>query len=207
MSRTEIVVILPLIVLAVAPVAIMLTIAVRRSYEVSAALAFLGLAAALVMLPVASTQGNRQSTVLLLMDNYALFFMGLLFATALVLVLLSYRYLKVHSGNHEEFWILLLLATLGSSVLVASTHFVSFFLGLEILSVSLYALVGYQRTKQIAIEAAIKYLVLAAVSTASSCSAWRWCTRRSGRWSSGRSRRCARRWATPSGSCSSRASG
>ncbi|MGD0765974.1 MAG: NADH-quinone oxidoreductase subunit N [Dehalococcoidia bacterium] len=166
MSRTEIVVILPLIVLAAAPVLIMLSIAVRRNYEVSAALAFLGLAVALVMLPVASMEGSRQSTVLLLMDNYALFFMGLLFATGLVLALLSYRYLKVHAGNHEEFWILLLLATLGSSVLVASTHFVSFFLGLEILSISLYALVGYQRTSQIGIEAAIKYLVLAAVSTA-----------------------------------------
>jgi NADH-quinone oxidoreductase subunit N len=166
MSRTELIVILPLIVLAAAPVAVMLTIAIRRSYVVSAALSFLGLAAALAMLPVASTQGDRQSTVLLLMDNYALFFIGLLMATSLVLVFLSYRYLRAHSGNHEEFWILLLLATLGSSVLVASTHFVSFFLGLEILSVSLYALVGYQRTTQIGIEAAIKYLVLAAVSTA-----------------------------------------
>ena len=166
MSRTEIVVILPLIVLAAAPVAIMLTITVRRSYEVSAALAFLGLAVALALLPVASTQGNRQSTMLLLMDNYALFYMGLLFATALVLVLLSYRYLKVHSGNHEEFWMLLLLATLGSAVMVASVHFASFFLGLEVLSISLYALIGYHRTSAIGAEAAVKYLVLAAVSTA-----------------------------------------
>ena len=46
-------------------------------------------------------------------------------------------------GNREEFYILLLVATLGAMVLAASSHFVSFFLGLEILSVALYALIAY----------------------------------------------------------------
>jgi len=166
MTRSELVVILPLIMLAAAPVAVMLAIAFRRQYQVSAALTFLGLVLAFAMLPVASTQSNRQSTALFIFDDYALFYMGLLFATAIAIALLSYRYLKVQTGEREEFWILLLLATLGSSVLVASRHFASFFLGLEILSISLYALIGYRRTSEIGIEAAVKYLVLAAVSTA-----------------------------------------
>ena len=50
-------------------------------------------------------------------------------------------------GQREEFYVLLLLATLGSAVLAASTHFASFFLGLEILSVSLYALIAYLRRR------------------------------------------------------------
>src|SRR5581483_8749231 len=67
---------------------------------------------------------------------------------------------------HEEFYVLVLLATLGSAVLVASSHFASFFLGLEVLSVSLYALIAYTRNGDNALEAGLKYLVLAAVSAA-----------------------------------------
>jgi len=80
--------------------------------------------------------------------------------------LLSYSYLERHREQCEEFYLVLLLATLGSAVLVASTHFVSFFLGLEILSVSLYVLIAYQRSSELSIEAGIKYLILAAASSA-----------------------------------------
>ena len=52
-----------------------------------------------------------------------------------------------HSETREELYVLLLVATLGSMVLVASSHFVSFFLGLEILSVALYALSAYLHTR------------------------------------------------------------
>ena len=51
-------------------------------------------------------------------------------------------------------------------VLVASNHFVSFFLGLELLSVSLYGLIAYRRGHALGIEAGLKYLVLAGVSSA-----------------------------------------
>ncbi len=51
-------------------------------------------------------------------------------------------------------------------VLAASTHFVSFFLGLEILSVALYALIAYFHDRALPVEAGIKYLVLAAASAA-----------------------------------------
>ena len=61
---------------------------------------------------------------------------------------------------------LLLTATLGSAVLVASTHFASFFLGLEILSVSLYALIVYPIHRPDVVEAAVKYLVLAGATSA-----------------------------------------
>ena len=66
----------------------------------------------------------------------------------------------------EEYYVLLLLATIGSQVLVASTHLISFFIGLEILSVSLYGLTAYPRTRLVSLEAGVKYLVLAATSAA-----------------------------------------
>ena len=71
-----------------------------------------------------------------------------------------------HSETREELYVLLLVATLGSMVLVASSHFVSFFLGLEILSVALYALCAYLHTRSRSLEAGIKYLILAGSSSA-----------------------------------------
>jgi NADH-quinone oxidoreductase subunit M len=56
--------------------------------------------------------------------------------------------------------LLLLLATLGAMVLVASQHFAALFLGLEILSVALYALLAYLRTDMRLLEAGLKYLIL-----------------------------------------------
>ena len=61
---------------------------------------------------------------------------------------------------------LLVLATLGSCVIAASTHFASFFLALELLSVSLYVMIGYVFRRTTSMEAAVKYLILAAASSA-----------------------------------------
>ena len=100
------------------------------------------------------------------MDGYALFFMGLLVLAGLAVTVFSYHYLEQHNCPKEEYYVLLLLAVLGSAGIVASNHFASFFLSLEILSVSLYAMIAYTREEIHGLEAAIKYLILAATSDA-----------------------------------------
>jgi len=165
-SATDLIVLGPLIVIGAAAVAVMLQAAFCRHHLAAAAstsLAFtLGLAS---LLPV-SIAAPRQVTPLLILDYYALLYMGLILAACLAVALLSYDYLAVREGEREEFYALLLLATLGAMVLVAGTHFASLFLGLELLSVSLYALIAYQRTEGRPLEAGLKYLILAAASSA-----------------------------------------
>ncbi len=101
-----------------------------------------------------------------MIDHYALFYIGLIVAASFTVAVLSYSYLEIQQGHREEFYILLIIATLGCSVLTAADHFASFFLGIELLSVSLYALAAYLRHSDRGIEAGIKYLILAAVSSA-----------------------------------------
>jgi len=103
---------------------------------------------------------------LLVADRYARLFTGLIVATAAVVVLLAYSYLEKHAVRREEFYPLLLMATIGCAVMSASVHFVSLFLGLEILSVSLYVMIAFLRSSKAPLEAGIKYLVLAAASAA-----------------------------------------
>jgi NADH-quinone oxidoreductase subunit N len=105
-------------------------------------------------------------TPLLMLDPYAVLYMGLLFAAAAGCVLLAHGYLRRYQGNREEFYILMLLATLGASVLAACNHFASLFLGMELLSISLYGLIAYPHSLDRHVEAGVKYLILAAASSA-----------------------------------------
>jgi len=157
---------LPLIIVAATAMVVMLSIAFYRCHALSALLTLCGIAASFAALVKAYPFLPRQITTLLIFDRYAFFYIGLILSASFIVVVLSYGYLKKREGNNEEFYILLLLAIFGSAVLVSSSHFASLFLGLEILSVSLYALIAYLRSSNRGIEAGIKYLILAAASAA-----------------------------------------
>jgi len=154
----------PLIVIAATVVVLMIGISIHRSHRLTAVLTLAGLAFAFVLLwpPTPRSPG----TALLAIDQYARFYSGLILTATAVVTLLSVGYLERLAEQRDEYYVLLLLAALGSIVLVSATHFVSFFLGLELLSISLYALVAYPRTREQSVEAGIKYLVLAATSAA-----------------------------------------
>jgi NADH-quinone oxidoreductase subunit N len=111
---------------------------------------------------------NHQQSIepLLVFDGFGIFNMGLILLTTLIIVMMSYAYFEQREERKEEYYILLTLAALGACIMVISKHFVSLFLGLEILSVSLYALIAYLRTRERSDEAGIKYLILAAFSSA-----------------------------------------
>ena len=166
MNAADILALLPLLLIAGTSVVVMLAIAAKRNHALAAGLTLAGLTAAFVSIWAAVPLVPRQVTPLLLVDRYALFYIGLIIASAAAVAVLSYPYFENRDGHREELYLLLLLATLGCAVLVASSHFVSFLLGLEILSVSLYAMVAYLTDLKKPLEAGIKYLILASASAA-----------------------------------------
>jgi len=166
MSGANLVAMLPLLLLAGTPVVLMLIITIHRSHRAALGITLLGLAASFASLWIAAEAGTQQVTALLIVDQYALFYFGMLIAATAAVAALAYGYLEQHAIEKEEFYILLLTAALGAAVLAASSHFVSFFLGLEILSISLYSLNAYIYPRKTALESGIKYLVLAAASAA-----------------------------------------
>ena len=165
MNGTDTIALLPLIVVAGVSVLVMLATAVRRSHAFTLGLTLAGLAAAFRCTWLAGSVEPRQATALLIIDNYSLFYFRLLIAAVFAVAILTYDYLSKRDLHREELYILLLVATVGAMVLVASSHFASFFLGLETLSISLYAMIAYLRMSR-PLEAGIKYLVLAAASAA-----------------------------------------
>jgi len=165
MNAADFAVLLPLLIMSATAVILMIAIAIRRSHVAAAVISFTGVAASFGSLLFAASAVPRQVTRLLVLDSYSLLYMAILLCATAFVFSFGYDYLKRRQEHREEFYLLVLLATTGAMVLVASRHFASFFLGLELLSVALYALISYARTESASIEAGIKYLILAASSS------------------------------------------
>ena len=84
-----------------------------------------------------------------------------------VIVMLVYAraYTAARGLFRGEFFTLVLFATLGMMVMISANHLLTLYLGLELLSLSLYALVALQRDSVQATEAAMKYFVLGALAS------------------------------------------
>jgi NADH-quinone oxidoreductase subunit N len=98
----------------------------------------------------------------LTIDGFALFFIALLYAITFIVTLMSSE--RVNDQGVEVFYAMLLFALVGMSVVVCTTHLLAFVLGLEIYSACFYILIGGDRSSTNT-EAAIKYLILAAISS------------------------------------------
>ncbi len=166
----DLVPLLPVLVVTGMAVVVMLLIALKRNHILVGAATVFGIVLALIATVLVIPFAGRQLTPLLMIDNFSLFFtMVILLATGFIAAF-SFPYLCDLKDEVEEFYLLLLIATVGALVMVSSNHFVSAFLGLETLSISLYAMIAYPLHSKDAVkfplEAAVKYLVLSAVSSA-----------------------------------------
>ena len=93
-------------------------------------------------------------------------FLKLLLYFAVITVLIYGRgYLAARNLDKAEYYLLLLFATLGMMVMISAYNFLTIYLGLELLSLSLYAMVAIDRDSSRATEAAMKYFVLGALAS------------------------------------------
>lgn len=99
------------------------------------------------------------------LDNLAAVFKVFMMGFAMVAMVYSRHYLTQHSLFRGEYFILVLLSVLGMMVMVSGYSLLTLYLGLEILSLSLYTLIAIARKRSAAIEAALKYFVLGAIAS------------------------------------------
>jgi NADH-quinone oxidoreductase subunit N len=101
----------------------------------------------------------------LVVDGFSLFFNWMFIAASLLVALFSYRYLEVEGEHHGEYYGLILLAQSGMFFLAAGTDLITLFVGLELMALCFYVLVGFLRADKRSNEAAVKYLLLGAFSS------------------------------------------
>lgn len=98
-------------------------------------------------------------------DLYAHLFNLIFFISAFFSVALAWAYMKDHPENRAEYYGLILFSTVGMSLMGKAGDLLTVFLGLELLSISLYVLVGFFRSNLKSNESGLKYLLLGAFST------------------------------------------
>ena len=101
----------------------------------------------------------------LLVDRFAIYFWYLFLAGAAIAILMSVRYLEVEDEHHGEYYALLLLSVVGMMCMAAGIDIVLIFIGLELMAISTYVLVGFLRRDRRSNEAALKYMLLGAFSS------------------------------------------
>ena len=159
--------IMPEVILSVIAMALLL-INVFVPSEQKAYLGYLSLIGILItFFSVISGWGNPQAGFngSVLQDNFSLFFKGIFLVSAFLTILITDQYLKREECNWGEMYPLILFATVGMMLMASGTDLMTIFLGLEVLSVSLYILAGFNRNNVKSNEAGLKYFLLGAFST------------------------------------------
>jgi NADH-quinone oxidoreductase subunit N len=157
---------LPLGVLAGGAILVLLAAAFLRRLAASFVLTLAVTVTALVLAALQWNQAPFTVGAMLSFDRFVLFGIVLILAATLFAAASSWSFLRHRGQDNGGYFFLLVVATLGGCVLAASSAFATFFLGLELLSVALYALIGWRREHAAGTEAAIRYLILAGASSA-----------------------------------------
>ena len=98
-------------------------------------------------------------------DNYALFFNFIFLLSTGLTILISHSYIKREEINHGEYYALLLFSTIGMMLMASGADLLNIYIGLEVMSISIYILTGFKRSKLISNEASLKYFLLGAFAT------------------------------------------
>jgi NADH-quinone oxidoreductase subunit N len=101
----------------------------------------------------------------MLVDRFAIYFFYLFLAGTALAILISVRYLEIENEHHGEFYALMLFSVVGMMCMAAGYDIVLIFIGLELMAISTYVLVGFLRRDRRSNEAALKYLLLGAFSS------------------------------------------
>jgi NADH-quinone oxidoreductase subunit N len=165
-SQAQWIALLPILLTSATSIAVMAAIAIKRHHWWNATISVVGLNLALFSTIFAAHSGAQIVTPLLVVDSYAAFYMALILVTTLATATLLHAYMEGYQGEKEEIYLLLTIAALGGVVLACANHLASFFIGVELLSIPLYAMVAYPVKLRHALEGGLKYLVLSAVASA-----------------------------------------
>jgi len=101
----------------------------------------------------------------MVVDHYSIYFWYLFLAGAAIAILMSVHYMTVEREHHGEFYALMLFSVVGMMCMAAGLDVVLIFIGLELMAISTYVLVGFLRRDRRSNEAALKYLLLGAFSS------------------------------------------
>lgn len=126
----------------------------------------LGFAIAQAVTPGFLAKPQYAFSGMLVIDPYAVFFEIVFILIAAVMLLASYSYVGKYVKADGEFYTLMLFSTTGAMFMASTNELISIYISLELTSIPLYVMAGLLRTGERSAEAAVKYVLLGAMSSA-----------------------------------------
>ncbi|MCX9011841.1 MAG: NADH-quinone oxidoreductase subunit N [Candidatus Methanoperedens sp.] len=135
-----------------------------KSKNVLGYLSAAGLAASLVYIVGTRGEGSFFYNALVI-DPLSQIFKLIFIVVSLLAVIASIMYFK-DNRNQDEYYALLLLATVGMMVVASANDLIALFVGFELASMSTYVLAGFEKKNPASLEAALKYFIIGSLSSA-----------------------------------------
>ncbi len=156
-----------LIIIGVALLLLLLDLVVRKK-EVIAFVGIAGTIAALFITFKFYIFLGQQNTFagMFILDGYSNFFKLIFYLNVILTICISIKYIKIENISSGEYYALILFATAGMMFMASATDLIALYLGLELMALSTYVLVGIMRHSVRANEAAIKYFLIGGFSSA-----------------------------------------
>lgn len=156
-----------LIIIGVALLLLLLDLVVKKK-EVIAFVGITGTIAALFITFKFYIFLGQQNTFagMFILDGYSNFFKLIFYLNVILTICISIKYIKIENISSGEYYALILFATAGMMFMASATDLIVLYLGLELMALSTYVLVGIMRHSVRANEAAIKYFLIGGFSSA-----------------------------------------
>ena len=165
MNTGQLMALMPILMLSLTAVVLMIQASIKRDQGLAWWITAIGFLLTLCGAGYAR-EFTQPVTMLLMVDDWGLFFTTLILVASLVTLILSKDSFSPEGERKEEYYLLLVLSVLGAVVLIQSSHMASLLLGMELMGVALYGMIAFPEKGELPLEAAIKYLVLSACASA-----------------------------------------
>lgn len=132
---------------------------------ITALLAAVGLAIALGFVLASSGSTILGFNQMVVLDGFASFMHVIFLVSGMAAIALAYDYVQRMNINHGEFYVLMMFSIAGMMLMAQAYNLLMVFLALELLSIPLYVLTGFARTRLESEEAALKYFLLGAFAS------------------------------------------
>lgn len=159
--------IIPEILLTILAIGVlMIDLLVKKSDKfVLAGISVIGLIIIIIVSPI-TMDPTPIFSGMLASGGYSTFFDVLFLLSAIISIIISTKYLDNMNMHRGEYYALILFATLGMMLMAGALDLVAMYVGLELMALTIYILVAFRRNNQLSIEAALKYFILGAFSSA-----------------------------------------
>ena len=165
MNSSQLMALMPILMLSMTAAVLMIQASIKRDQGLAWWITGLGFLLSLWGAGYAR-DFSQPVTMLLVVDDWGLFFTTLILVASLVTLILSKDAFSPEGERKEEYYLLLVLSVMGAVILIQSSHMASLLLGMELMGVALYAMIAFPEKGELPLEAAIKYLVLSACASA-----------------------------------------